>query len=286
MCADGAFSMGIRSTGVGALLVVAAVSVMVEPAVAAKKHNAAHAAKAAKAAEAARDRAKERALEKDADAARKAEATANKDKADAQQRLAEANKQLKASVTGIDALEEKVKKAVQRLKDLEKKIEDAEPADSKFVKARTALEEAEKAYRQAQDRVLKSPEYVAKYTALVQSEAESPAVLRKQALDNDEGVTKAKGNLDAAKGPYSKAREELLEKHPEWSEASQAVRDAKKQLADAVNKVGGQVLHKRTASRDLKDAAAAAAAAQAAEKQDEAKLKKLNAEKHKKGARH
>ncbi len=195
--------------------------------------------------------------------------------------MSEADQQIKASKTAIGAAEEEVKKAVQALKDLEKKIEDAEPSGSTFTKARAALEGAEKAYREAQDRVLKSPEYKAKYNQLVQSQSESPALLRKQALDDDEGVAKAKGELEAFKGPHSKARAELLEKHPEWVKASQAVREAKKRLAEAVNKVGGEVLHKRTASRDLKKAAAAQATARAAAKQDEANLKKKAAEKKK-----
>lgn len=269
--------MGIRSTGIGVLIAIVAIGWTASPALAAKHYNAARAAKAAA-------EARERALERDADAARKAETAANKDKSEAQHRLSEADQEIKTGKTELSAADEAVKKAVQALKDLEKKIEDAEPADSTFSKARTAQDEATKAYREAQERVLTSAEYKAKYAEATKSETSSPSVVRKEALDNDEGVTKAKQDLEIARSTYGKLRAELLERHPEWAEATKAVREAKKRLADATSKLGSELAHKRTASRDLKNAASAAAAADAAAKQDEAKMKRKNAEKHKKTA--
>ena len=157
-----------------------------------------------------------------------------------------------AARSASDEAEQNVKYMAQRLADTVKQVEESQPSSSPFARARSTYLAGREAYNRAVGKITDSPEYKAAYQQAVDSPNRTTLMLqvKKQWIDDDQAVAKARDEVTQAKETYERLRTDVLGNSSAWKLASEALKRARNEEADlqqqARSLAGKQASRKRS----------------------------------------
>jgi len=136
------------------------------------------------------------------------------------------------------------------LKDIERQIAESQSDDSRFGKAEDAYEDALDAFNEVQERILNSPEYVAK------KQDGATGVTLHEDLIHEEAYLDAAERLKSTKGIFESVKLATFSAVPEWQTAVKLIKETQIEM----NAAEAQVRSGMFAQMGLTNAAQAAAA--------------------------
>lgn len=136
------------------------------------------------------------------------------------------------------------------LKEIERQIAESQSEDSRFAKAEDAYEDAVEALKDVQERILKSPDYVAK------KQAGAGAAALHESLIQEEEYQDAAECVKLAKGVYDSVKLSTFSDNSEWRSGMRLIKDTQAEM----NAAEAQIRNGMFAQMGLTNAAQAAAA--------------------------
>lgn len=196
----------------------------------------------------------------------------------------EAKSRVQSIVSAMEGAQSSLRNAHDTLQEIEKHILATEDEAGEFAKSQKALDDVRQKLHAAQERILKSPEYLAKKQDAIESPNRSDllADLRKKSLEDDAEYDAALDVFPDAKMKCESLRLELFKKNEDWVTSAKMVTETTAAYNELVDKLTGALLSEGAAKDAIRKFTPSASAAQATIAQDEAILKALQAKQQKK----